>query len=392
MSRSDPALSADVEPAALTARIHATLNDARRLQAVHDSRLLDSPPEAVFDSLTALAASLLGVPVAFVSVMAADRDFYKSQHGFCGELAETRELSGRTFCHHTLLHDAPLVIEDTLLDPVFAAVPTVQTLGVRAYAGVPLRRQGRVIGSLCAIDMKPRFWGPNEVEVLVQLAASLQRELDLREALERTRVLAREREELVATVAHDLRAPLQVLSMGLEMIGRAGAARTGGAASLRLERLCAAQLARDAVLMMQPIAERRGHDLSVGALEAMAVQVDYGRMRQVLTNLIGNAVKFSPEGSRIRVEVAGSPGRAPGDAAALHIDVSDNGPGIDPAHRARLFERGWQGGEGQCREDGAGLGLAIVRDIVEAHGGRVDLLDAPGRGTCVRVRLPVRGG
>ena len=392
MSRSDPALSADVEPAALTARIHATLNDARRLQAVHDSRLLDSPPEAVFDSLTALAASLLGVPVAFVSVMAADRDFYKSQHGFCGELAETRELSGRTFCHHTLLHDAPLVIEDTLLDPVFAAVPTVQTLGVRAYAGVPLRRQGRVIGSLCAIDMKPRFWGPNEVEVLVQLAASLQRELDLREALERTRVLAREREELVATVAHDLRAPLQVLSMGLEMIGRAGAARTGGAASLRLERLCAAQLARDAVLMMQPIAERRGHDLSVGALEAMAVQVDYGRMLRVLTNLIGNAVKYCPEGSRIRVEVAGSPGRAPGDAAALHIDVSDNGPGIDPAHRARLFERGWQGGEGQCREDGAGLGLAIVRDIVEAHGGRVDLLDAPGRGTCVRVRLPVRGG
>ena len=65
MSRSDPALSADVEPAALTARIQAALNDARRLQAVHDSRLLDSPPEAVFDSLTALAASLLGVPVAF---------------------------------------------------------------------------------------------------------------------------------------------------------------------------------------------------------------------------------------------------------------------------------------------------------------------------------------
>lgn len=421
MSRSDPALSADVEPAALTARIQAALNDARRLQAVHDSRLLDSPPEAVFDSLTALAASLLGVPVAFVSVMAADRDFYKSQHGFCGELAETRELSGRTFCHHTLLRDAPLVIEDTLLDPVFAAVPTVQTLGVRAYAGVPLRRQGRVIGSLCAIDMKPRFWGANEVEILVQLAASLQRELDLREALERTRVLAREREELVATVAHDLRAPLQVLSMGVQMIGRAGAgeepprrtlermrhsldamqrladelvsaARTGGAASLRLERLCAAQLARDAVLMMQPIAERRRHDLSVGALEVMAVQVDYGRMLRVLTNLIGNAVKYCPEGSRIRVEVAGSPGRASGDAEALHIDVSDNGPGIDPAHRARLFERGWQGGEGQCREDGAGLGLAIVRDIVDAHGGRVDLLDAPGRGTCVRVRLPVRGG
>lgn len=422
MSRSDPALSADVEPAALTARIQAALNDARRLQAVHDSRLLDSPPEAVFDSLTALAASLLGVPVAFVSVMAADRDFYKSQHGFCGELAETRELSGRTFCHHTLLRDAPLVIEDTLLDPVFAAVPTVRTLGVRAYAGVPLRRQGRVIGSLCAIDMKPRFWGANEVEILVQLAASLQRELDLREALERTRVLAREREELVATVAHDLRAPLQVLSMGVQMIGRAGAgeepprrtlermrhsldamqrladelvsaARTGGSASLRLERLCAAQLARDAVLMMQPIAERRGHDLSVGGtLEVMAVQVDYGRMLRVLTNLIGNAVKYCPEGSRIRVEVAGSPGRASGDAEALHIDVSDNGPGIDPAHRARLFERGWQGGEGQCREDGAGLGLAIVRDIVEAHGGRVDLLDAPGRGTCVRVRLPVRGG
>ncbi len=226
MSRSAPVLPAAVvvagEPAVLTARIHAALNDERRLQAVHDSRLLDTSPEAVFDSLTALVASLLGVPAAFVSIVAADRDCYKSQHGFCGDLAETRELGGRTFCHHALLHDAPLVIDDTLADPVFAAVPTVRTLGVRAYAGVPLRRHGRMIGSLCAIDLKPRCWGPNEVEVLVQLAASLQRELDLREALERTRVLAREREELVATVAHDLRAPLQVLSMGVEMIGRSG--------------------------------------------------------------------------------------------------------------------------------------------------------------------------
>jgi len=335
------------------------------------------------------------VPAAFVSIVAADRDCYKSQHGFCGDLAETRELGGRTFCHHTLLHDAPLVIDDTLADPVFAAVPTVRTLGVRAYAGVPLRRHGRMIGSLCAIDLKPHCWGPNEVE-----------------ALERTRVLVREREELVATVAHDLRAPLQVLSMGVEMIGRSGAgeepprrtlermrqslgamqrmadelvsaARAGAAASLRLERLCAAQLARDAVLMMQPIAERRRHDLSVGALgglEALAVQADYGRMLRVLTNLIGNAVKYCPEGSRIRVDVTQASGRADGEVAALHIDVSDNGPGIDPAHRARLFERGWQGGEGQCREDGARLGLAIVRDIVEAHGGRVELLDARGRG------------
>lgn len=130
----------------------------------------------------------------------------------------------------------------------------------------------------------------------------------------------------------------------------------------------------------------------MGALEALAVQADYGRMLRVLTNLIGNAVKYCPEGSRIRVDVTPASGRADGEVAALHIDVSDNGPGIDPAHRARLFERGWQGGEGQCREDGAGLGLAIVRDIVEAHGGRVELLDARGAGTCVRVRLPARGG
>ena len=171
---------ADVRAIGLTTD---AIGDEARLAAVHATGLLDSEVEEVFDRLTRLAVRLLGVPAAFISLVDADRDFYKSACGFGEPLASAREMSGPTFCHYTIQRTTPLVIPDTAADPVYRNVPTVRSLGVAAYVGVPLIVGGQTIGAFCAIDTQPRPWTDDEVEVLVELAASANREVELRGAI-----------------------------------------------------------------------------------------------------------------------------------------------------------------------------------------------------------------
>ena len=166
------------------AQIQAALLDPKRLAAVRDSGLLDSPPEESFDRLTRLAAKLTSAPVTFVSLVDAGRDFYKSAMGFGEPLSTARQLSGRTFCHHALVAKEALILEDVTQLPVFRDVPTVDSLGIRAYAGIPLKtEEGEVLGSFCAVDFKPRKWTEWEVDILVELAHSTMREIRLRKAL-----------------------------------------------------------------------------------------------------------------------------------------------------------------------------------------------------------------
>ena len=392
-------------------------HDRARLVAVRSSGLLDSPAEASFDALTALAARLIKVPASFISIVDSGRDFYKSQSGFAAPLAQERALTGRTFCHYTLDSDEALVIDDTHSNPVWRAVPTAESLGVRAYVGVPLRVGGENIGSFCVIDIQPRVWLDEELETIRQLALSAARELTLRAALKTAEALvssanalARAREEVVAVVAHDLRSPLQVLHLSTVLLQRDTrgqhdaitgrmvsaiqamktmadnllaantllAPSTAGRQAVR-----ATDLARDAVDMMGLIAERSGITLAMGEASGASVVVDYPQMLRVLGNLIGNALKYSPEGSTITVSSREANGM-------LCLVVADNGKGMNEIEQSHAFERGWQGDEGMKRGDGAGLGLSIVKTLVEAHGGNVGIEAAPGKGTAVTVRLPLQ--
>ncbi|MFC5499842.1 GAF domain-containing sensor histidine kinase [Caenimonas terrae] len=386
-----------------------------RLAAVASTGLDGSEPEESFDSLTKLAARLLKVPASFISVVGADRDFYKSQVGFPEPLAQARALPGRTFCHYTLAADQVLVIDDTHADPVWRAVPTVQTLGVRAYVGVPLRVGGETVGSFCVIDMEPRRWSDEELETLRQLAISAGRELGLRAALaearadsEDARALARSREEVVAVVAHDLRTPLQILQLSATLLQRqmpqeqrpvigrmvkaidsmksmaegllSSSALLAPSAG-RSRAVGASELARDAVAMMAPIAERAGIELQLSALDEASISIDYARMLRVLGNVIGNAIKYSPSGTAVLVGATRM-------GAELLLTVTDQGRGMTATELERAFDSGWQGAEGMVRGDGAGLGLFIVRTLVEEHGGRVEIASQPGLGTALTVVLP----
>lgn len=199
------------------ADVRSTIADPARLAAVRESGLLDSDVEEAFDRLTRLAVTLLGVPAAFISLVDEHRDFYKSACGFGEPLATVRELTGPTFCHYAILSAEPLIIPNTVADPLYRTVPTVKTLGVAAYVGIPLiTADGHALGSFCAIDIKPRSWTEVEIQVLTELAASAQREIELRSAARASAQLAAELEQQVEE-AHALEEELEETNAELQV-------------------------------------------------------------------------------------------------------------------------------------------------------------------------------
>ncbi|WP_292041229.1 putative bifunctional diguanylate cyclase/phosphodiesterase [Massilia sp. UBA6681] len=144
------------------------LDEAQRLAALHATRLLGSAPEETFDRITRTAARLLGVPIALVSLIDKDRQWFKSRTGL--DACETpRDIS---FCGHAILSDEPLVVPDAAQDARFVDNPLVTgDMHLRFYAGVQLYSVGRKkIGTLCVIDSRPRQLGPGELDALRDLA------------------------------------------------------------------------------------------------------------------------------------------------------------------------------------------------------------------------------
>lgn len=157
------------------------------------------------------------------------------------------------------------------------------------------------------------------------------------------------------------------------------------AGQIRLARARIALLpfAREAGALLEVLAEEKGQDLSIGGDETARVKGDRAILRQVVINLLDNAIKYSPAGGRISMRVL----RTAGDAVA--IEVEDDGPGISSEHHDRIFDRFYRVDEGRSRDaGGAGLGLAIAKWGAEAHGGTLEL-SCPSAGGCIfRLSLP----
>src|SRR5262249_43442452 len=146
--------------ARMTIGTHRELHDPERLEALRPLALLDTPAEAPFDRLTALAARTLKAPVALLSLVDAERQFFKSYLGLLEPWASRRQMPlSHSPCLHVVTSGEPLVLEDARAHPLFRESLMVHELGVVAYAGVPLvTADGHAIGSFCVIDFKPRAW------------------------------------------------------------------------------------------------------------------------------------------------------------------------------------------------------------------------------------------
>lgn len=144
------------------------LNEEERLAALREYHILDTPEEAEYDDIATISAQICGTPISLVSLVDADRQWFKARHGI--EARETpREVA---FCAHAILGSDPLIVPDALEDERFAENPLVTTEPkVRFYAGVPLVTPGgHALGTLCAVDRRPRTLEPEALRALKALA------------------------------------------------------------------------------------------------------------------------------------------------------------------------------------------------------------------------------
>jgi two-component system sensor histidine kinase BaeS len=216
------------------------------------------------------------------------------------------------------------------------------------------------------------------------------------ERLDRTRT---DRRTMLAEVTHELGTPLTVISGGLEAmldgvhpmdedhVGRLlDDLRTlslaeAGALTLYREPADLSAIASEVVAGQRPMATAKGVTVETGGDPRLVASVDPLRLREVIANLVANALRHTPRGGRVMVSVHGS------DAEAV-IEVRDTGEGIPPADLERVFDRFQRDAD----TGGSGLGLAIVRDLVAAHGGTVEARSTgtPGEGATFVVRIPLR--
>jgi heavy metal sensor kinase len=274
------------------------------------------------------------------------------------------------------------------------------------HALSPIERMARRVHEINAERLNARLDVENPHDELGFLAATFNETLGrLERSFEQLR-------RFTADASHELRTPLTAIrSVGEVGLQKSGAAEDyrevigsmleesvrltrlvdslltiarADSGQIQLERttLLVVPLVRDVTSLLDVLAEEKGQKVSVAGDDTIQVQGDGTILRQVLTNLLDNAIKYSHSGSRISVRVS----RAPGDTVA--IEVEDNGPGIPMEHRDKIFDRFYRIDEGRSRDmGGAGLGLAIAKWGAEAHEGRLELLCPAGGGCIFRLIL-----
>jgi PAS domain S-box-containing protein len=274
---------------------------------------------------------------------------------------------------------------------------------------VPMMARDRVVGLITlGASTSGRRFGDDDVSLVQSLADRAALAIENARLFQEARAAARVREEVVQTVSHDLRSPLAVIAINasllreelsdterktcVERVERAvermqrmigdllDAARLeAGALAIRQEPEPVAGLLADACELAGPSA--LVHEIAIrrSAEPTLRARADRDRVVQALANLLDNAVRHSPPGGHVDVEA-----RSAGDAVLF--SVTDGGPGVAPRLRERIFQRFWS--DAAERTPGAGLGLAIVRGLVELHGGRVWVEDPEGGGARFCFTIP----
>lgn len=412
-------------------------DEALRIAALMQCGVLDTQPEQDFDDLTALAAELLNVPISLVSLIDTDRQWFKSSVGV--DVPE----SGRdiAFCSHAILGEDLFVVPDATKDARFHDNPFVtEPPHIRFYAGAPLRSaDGFAYGTLCVIDDQPRELSEEHASILRGLARQATAQLELRrrnrelEAEMQTRREAEKQLEdarckadeanlakstFLAQMSHEIRNPLgSIIGFSEQLALQEDAAfeqqrdwidTIRGTADhllslvndvLDVSKIEAremsfeslptdvAELVEQTAAMLRPGAEAKGLKVETDLDPDMpeAVLTDPTRLRQVVVNLVGNAIKFTQRGGvtlRLRYERDASPPR-------IRLAVRDTGPGLDEAALGKLFRAFSQGDDGVARRHGGtGLGLHISREICRQLGGDLRVESEVGKGSTFECELP----
>ncbi|MBL0940227.1 MAG: PAS domain S-box protein [Gemmatimonadaceae bacterium] len=333
---------------------------------------------------------------------------------------EPRAMSGARVAHEMeaqRITDIAAWLQDNFPDAASRA--RAEALGASTVLLVPLRAGGRAIGALHLVRTRPgASHAIEELHVADQFAGLAALALENARLYQESRRAVRERDEMLAIVSHDLRNPVNAIVMltgavlgreatpedeadaplmardTVESI-RAAARQADGliqdlqdvtrisAGRLRVERrsINLAALLKESADVFEPVmANASLQFVRDFASEYPALLADKQRVQQVLSNLLGNAARFTPAAGEIRIGAALEEG-------AVRIVVSDSGPGVAPEDVPRLFERYWQAP--RLLRAGSGLGLYIAKGIVEAHGGEIGVHSETGKGARFWFTLPV---
>lgn len=391
-------------------------NEAERQRKLDELDILDTVEELAYDDLTLLAAQICGTPVALVSLIDRDRQWFKSHHGL--NVRETPR--NVAYCAHAIHSDELLIVEDATRDQRFHDNPLATGYPhVRFYAGAPLVLEHDVrLGTLCVIDHQPRTLTETQKLALAALARQVVAQLQLRLQLKEQARLEQTKDDFIAMVSHEMRTPLTAINGALSLllneipgalneqtrnlvdIGHRNANRlltivndildvtkiNAGKLELSFQVYNIYDLLRQALSLNQPLADRQRCTLQLRSPAPevpLRVNCDQYRINQVLTNFISNAVKFTHPGDTIYLDVARSSDR-------LTVTVEDHGPGVPADRQHLLFRKFSQLKHAQgSSQPGTGLGLVICQHLIELHQGSIGFESIPEVHTRFYFSLPL---
>ena len=410
-------------------------NEEARLQELRAYQILDTVTENAFDRLTKMAAVRFGVPIALVSLVDQDRQWFKSHYGL--DAKETpRDVA---FCAHAILQNDVMVVTDASTDPRFHSNPLVRGQpDIRFYAGAPLKtKNGHNMGTLCVIDRVPHpDFSEIQKQELAELASIAIDEMELRlsvhraqqnietmeathraleEAQKKAEQSTHEKSQFVATISHELRTPMNgILGMAyllndtpLDATQREYIDTINHSAQnllllindvLDLSKIEAGELLLEkspfdikhsflqTIKLLTPLAQKKGTTLlhCIHTHIPETVIGDQGRFTQIVTNLVGNAVKFT-EGGKVETGLLYNE-----EDHTIYCEVTDTGIGIPPSKHDSIFERFTQGDPSITQKyGGTGLGLAITKHLVMMLGGEIGFESQEKVGSRFWFKLPI---
>lgn len=398
------------------------LQDKARLAALHSYDILDTPPEPAFDDITRMAKMICGTPVALINLVAADRQWFKSEAGLAlGEMP-----FGSSICAHAVTGGELFIVPDLREDDRFANHPLVTDRpGMRFYAGAPLTTaEGHTLGTVCVLDRVVRELEPSQLEALESLARQVMALLELRRTARVANVLVEvadklnaalrradaSKDELLGMISHELNSPVALilgtadgLLSGLihKEQDRLNAYADIATSSRRLRRVVSNMLALAEEsgsahqVELEPLLLRHAFDAAIDehrhmhpdsevqlrlASDLPVVLGELTYLDQIVTNLLSNAAKYGAPGRPIAINAACWGSR-------VLVCVSNEGPVLEAENLERFFEPFHRASTNQSHTPGVGLGLSVCRRLAEEQGGQIWAVARAGGGLEVNFTL-----
>lgn len=399
-------------------------DEAERLKALFEYHVLDTETEDAYDELTELAARIMDVPIALVSLIDETRQWFKSHHGLDADHTPRKV----AFCSHAILQEDAFVVSDATKDERFVDNPLVTgEPRVIFYAGIPLKTNaGHNLGTLCAIDNKPRQVSEEQIASLKIVAKQVMTQLELRKNIRAKDELFEAQSKLIDRVnqqndeladfsyqaSHDLKAPILSIRGLADFIKLdLGNGNTDEAAknaeriakqTHNLEHLIndTLSLSKSGLLIAQEdkfdlsemldevferhqaLADSSNVELSKHVSETIILACQKVRYEQILDNLVSNAIKYYDENkTKHHVNVSLSK-----DINELKIRVEDNGIGIPQDKQQEIFKAFRR--LDPSKSFGSGLGLAILKKHLLHLDGKISV-ESSEEGSCFEVVIPL---